>query len=176
MPPAYTVTRRERARRSLYIAHLLSVCSLVLIHGGNEAQAIAALLHDAVEDRGGQPTFDKIVRRFGPDVASMVADCTDAWGEPKPPWRARKEAYLAALPHKPPSSLLVSLADKVDNAKAILNDYQAIGNGVWNRFNGGREGTIWYYKTLSTIFERVMPGPLTSQLASAVRGFADKPA
>jgi (p)ppGpp synthase/HD superfamily hydrolase len=136
-----------------YVSHLLAVCSIVIAHGDDEDQAIAALLHDAVEDQGGQPTRDEIDRRFGGNVAKIVADCTDAWTDPKPPWRARKVAYLAALPGKPPRSLLVSLADKVHNAQAIAEDRRALGEEIWNRFTGGREGTIWYYGALSDFFD-----------------------
>jgi (p)ppGpp synthase/HD superfamily hydrolase len=126
-----------------YIAHLLSVSSRVL-SAGTEVQAIAGLLHDAAEDQGGQATLDDVRKRFGDDVAQIVSDCTDSWIEPKPAWRPRKEAYLTLLPKKRPSSLLVSLADKVDNAEAILNDYRNIGEDLWERFTGGREGTVWY--------------------------------
>src|SRR6476659_4674349 len=111
-----------------YIAHLLSVSSRVLSEGGTEVQAIAGLLHDAAEDQGGEATLAVVRKRFGDDVAQIVADCTDAWVEPKPDWRPRKEAYLRDLPKKPATSLLVSLADKVDNAEAILSDYEQIGD------------------------------------------------
>ncbi len=94
-----------------YISHLMTVAALVIETGGDEDQAIAALLHDAVEDKGGADTLEKIRATFGETVAMIVSDCTDAWTEPKPPWRARKEAYLLALPDKPQRSLLVSLAD-----------------------------------------------------------------
>jgi (p)ppGpp synthase/HD superfamily hydrolase len=136
-------------------------------------QAIAALLHDAAEDQGGQATLDEIRQRFGSRVAAIVADCTDSWVEPKPAWRPRKEAYLAALPHKPSSSLLVSLADKTDNAEAILHDYRNLGDGLWSRFTGGHEGTVWYYLTISAIFDRVMPGALAADLSRAVSQFAN---
>ena len=105
-----------------YIAHLLSVSSRVLSAGGTEVQAIAGLLHDAAEDQGGYDTLNDIRRRFGADVAQIVSDCTDSWIEPKPDWLLRKEAYISLLPAKAASSLLVSLADKVDNAEAILNE------------------------------------------------------
>ena len=154
-----------------YVAHLLSVCGRVLTHRGSEVQAIAALLHDAAEDQGGQPTLDEISRRFGSAVAAIVADCTDSWVEPKPEWRPRKEAYLATLPHKPAQSLLVSLADKTDNAEAILSDYRVMGDDLWSRFTGGREGTIWYYRSLSAIFDRALPGPLAADLSRAVAQF-----
>ena len=118
-----------------YVAHLLAVCSLVIEHGGSEDQAIAALLHDAAEDQGGETILGEIRARYGPAVAEIVADCTDAWTEPKPAWRPRKEAYLAALPSKPRGSLLVSLADKTHNAGAILGDYRRMGEALWDRFN-----------------------------------------
>ena len=154
-----------------YIAHLLSVSSRVLSAGGTEVQAIGGLLHDAAEDQGGQATLDTIRQRFGNDVAQIVADCTDSWVEPKPAWRPRKEAYLSILPRKPASSLLVSLADKVDNAEAILNDYRNIGDDLWARFTGGRDGTIWYYRKLNEIFNAVLPGALAQQLAVTVSHF-----
>jgi (p)ppGpp synthase/HD superfamily hydrolase len=154
-----------------YIAHLLSVSSRVLSAGGTEVQAIAGLLHDAAEDQGGQAALDVIQARFGVEVAEIVSDCTDSWVEPKPPWRPRKEAYLAILPKKAPTSLLVSLADKVDNAEAILNDYRSIGEGLWERFTGGREGTIWYYRELSAIFSGALSGPLARELCLTVSQF-----
>jgi (p)ppGpp synthase/HD superfamily hydrolase len=154
-----------------YIAHLLAVSSRVLSAGGTEVQAIAGLLHDAAEDQGGQATLEIIRKRFGSEVAQIVADCTDAWTEPKPEWRPRKEAYLSALPTRPATSLLVSLADKVDNAEAILNDYRQIGDDLWGRFTGGREGTIWYYRALSNVFDRALPSPLARDLARLVSLF-----
>ncbi|MGJ5045606.1 HD domain-containing protein [Bradyrhizobium oligotrophicum] len=154
-----------------YIAHLLSVSSRVLSAGGSEVQAIAGLLHDAAEDQGGQATLDEIRRRFGDGVAEIVADCTDSWVDPKPAWRPRKEAYLAKLPLKPASSLLVSLADKVDNAEAIARDLDEVGDAVWQRFTGGKDGTIWYYRTLSSIFDQALPGSLARQLAQTVGAF-----
>jgi (p)ppGpp synthase/HD superfamily hydrolase len=156
-----------------YVSHLLAVCALVIEHGGSEDQAIAALLHDAAEDQGGEATLNEIRARFGAAVADIVADCTDSWTEPKPPWRPRKEAYLAALPSKPSTSLLVSLADKVHNASAILGDYQVLGDKLWDRFKGGREGTIWYYRSVSKVFDKAMPGALAEQLSRTVRQFAD---
>lgn len=155
-----------------YVSHLLAVSALVIENGGDENQAIAGLLHDAAEDQGGAATLAAIRQLFGEDVAAIVADCTDAWGEPKPPWRARKEAYLAALPQKPPRSLLVSLADKTHNARAILNDYRRIGDALWPRFAGGKDGTLWYYGALAAIFARALPGPLARELTENVAGFS----
>ncbi|MGJ5195444.1 HD domain-containing protein [Bradyrhizobium sp. SZCCHNRI3052] len=164
-------TQLRKGSNVPYVAHLLSVSSRVLSAGGSEVQAIAGLLHDAAEDQGGQATLDEIRRRFGDGVAGIIADCTDSWVDPKPEWRPRKEAYLARLPLKPASSLLVSLADKVDNAEAIASDLDEVGDVVWQRFTGGRDGTIWYYRTLSRIFDEALPGPLARQLARTVAAF-----
>jgi len=154
-----------------YMSHLLSVSALVLKNGGDEDQAIAGLLHDAVEDQGGLPTLEAIRERFGDRVASIVSDCTDSWAEPKPPWRKRKETYIAALPGKRPESLLVSLADKTDNARAIMGDYREIGDEVWTRFTGKKEGTRWYYQSLTEFFSKSYPGPLASELSRTVTFF-----
>jgi (p)ppGpp synthase/HD superfamily hydrolase len=169
---------RDQVRKGAgtpYIAHLMSVSALVLEHGGNEDQAIAGLLHDAAEDQGGAQTLGIIRERFGEAVAKIVADCTDAWEEPKPAWRPRKEAYLAALPGKDPASLLVSLADKTHNARAILADYCTLGDALWGRFTGGREGTLWYYRSLAEAFRSALPGPLADELARTVAEFAEEP-
>jgi (p)ppGpp synthase/HD superfamily hydrolase len=165
---------REQTRKGSgipYMAHLLSVSSRVLSAGGTEVQAIGGLLHDAAEDQGGETTLETIRTRFGAEVARIVADCTDSWTEPKPEWRMRKETYLSALPAKPATSLLVSLADKVDNAEAILSDYRQIGDDLWDRFTGRRDGTLWYYRTLSSIFDRALPGPLARDLSRTVSLF-----
>ena len=155
-----------------YISHLMSVAALVVEHGGNEDQAIGALLHDAAEDQGGEATLAEIRGKFGDPVADIVSDCTDSWVEPKPSWGPRKEAYLAALPNKPMQSLLVSLADKTHNAEAILFDYREIGDLIWRRFTGGADGTRWYYDALAKVFVKAMPGRLTDRLERAVAGFS----
>jgi (p)ppGpp synthase/HD superfamily hydrolase len=155
-----------------YMSHLLSVSALVLKNGGDEDQAIAGLLHDAAEDQGGVATLEAIRDRFGDRVANIVADCTDSWTDPKPPWRERKEAYITALPGKKPESLLVSLADKTDNARAIMGDYRETGDEVWARFTGKKDGTRWYYQTLSERFSKHYPGPLAAELARTVAAFA----
>ena len=151
-----------------YIAHLMSVCALVLENGGDEDQAIAALLHDAVEDQGGKRTLAEIERRFGRHVAAMVDDCTDADVFPKPPWRDRKERYLAHLPAMNPDSVLVSMADKVHNARSILRDLKKDGSSVWRRFTGEKEGTIWYYQQLANFFSIHSSSPLAVELVEIV--------
>jgi (p)ppGpp synthase/HD superfamily hydrolase len=150
----------------------MTVAALVVEHGGNEDQAIGALLHDAAEDQGGVKTLEDIRRRLGDAVAEIVSDCTDAWTEPKPDWRARKEAYLANLSAKPKQSLLVSLADKTHNAEAILFDYRVLGDPLWQRFNGGAEGTRWYYSALARVFSQTIPGRLSDRLSRAVAAFS----
>lgn len=131
-----------------YIAHLLAVTAIVLENGGTEEEAIAALLHDAVEDQGGARMREEIRSRFGDGVVAIVDGCTDAEVVPKPPWRERKEAYVAHLASASPSVLLVSSSDKLHNARAVLSDYRRLGEELWSRFTGGREGTLWYYRAL----------------------------
>ena len=143
-----------------YVAHLLAVTSLVLEAGGDEDEAIAALLHDAAEDQGGRATLDEIRDRFGETVAEIVAGCTDSWTIPRPPWRKRKEATIAHLRTASASVRLVSAADKLHNARTILADYRTLGEALWSRFNGGREGTLWYYRSLVEVMQDAGPAPL----------------
>jgi (p)ppGpp synthase/HD superfamily hydrolase len=166
--------QRRKGTAIPYVSHLLAVASLTLEHGGDEEQAIAALLHDAAEDQGGAERLADIAARFGPDVAAIVADCTDSWTEPKPPWRARKEAYLAHLPARPARSLLVSLADKTHNARAIVADLRVHGDALWGRFTGGAEGTIWYYGALAAVFAEALPCPLADELTRTVAQMREK--
>ena len=143
-----------------YVTHLFAVCSLVLEDGGTEDEAIAALLHDGPEDQGGQPVLDEIGVRFGDAVAAIVADLSDALpalGEEKPPWRARKEAYLRRLSAASPSVVRVSIADKLHNARSIRLDVDLVGEAVWGRFNAAREEQAWYYRELLRIFRERLP-------------------
>lgn len=151
-----------------YIAHLLAVAAIVLEHGGNEDEAIAALLHDAIEDQGGAATRAEIRRRFGETVVQIVDGCSDAETMPKPPWRPRKEAYLAHLRQASPSVRLVSAADKLHNARAILADYRAIGDTLWQRFSGRKEGTLWYYRSVVGSLRAAGTTPLVEELARVV--------
>ena len=138
-----------------YVAHLLGVASIALEHGADEDEAIAALLHDAIEDQGGDTARQEIRTRFGERVTEIVDGCTDAETDPKPPWRERKEAYLAHLPEAPRSVLLVSASDKLYNARALLSDLRVHGETLWSRFQGGREGTLWYYRALADTYMRI---------------------
>jgi GTP pyrophosphokinase len=136
-----------------YVSHLLGVASLVIEETGTETQAIAALLHDVLEDT--PATYEDICERFGAAVADIVKACTYSSAEPKPPWRPRKEAYLADLPSASPDALLVSVADKVHNARSILMDLRSGGVGMFERFTGGREGTLWYYRSLVSTYRSI---------------------
>ena len=145
-------TQIRKGTGTPYISHLLAVASLVLEAGGDEDEAIAALLHDAVEDQGGVSVLDDIRTRFGGRVAEIVEGCSECYGEPKPPWRERKEAYLLHLTTSSPSVLLVSISDKIHNARSVLTDYRRIGEDLWGRFKGGRDGTLWYYRELLSVY------------------------
>ena len=153
-----------------YISHLLGVASIALEFGADEDQAIAALLHDAVEDQGGLERLADIRARFGERVARIVMDCTDAVEDPKPEWRSRKERYVASLAGKHRDSLIVSLADKTHNAEAIAADRAQIGDAIWDRFTGGQQGSIWYYRELVGAFAIPFPDQV-ARLARAVSSF-----
>jgi (p)ppGpp synthase/HD superfamily hydrolase len=151
-----------------YVAHLLSVASLVLEAGGDEDLAMAALLHDVVEDCGGAPMLKEIRRRFGKRVAHVVDGCTDTDLDPKPPWRQRKEDYIAHLRTADADTRLVSAADKLHNVRSIVAAYREIGDRVWERFHGKRDGTLWYYRSLLDEFQRKKSSPLIRELERAV--------
>lgn len=144
-----------------YIAHLLEVCSLVWADGGDEDEAIAALLHDAIEDQGDKIDLDEIRDRFGERVATIVEVCTDVMGhagQAKPPWLARKRAHLHHLEDAPADALRVVAADKFANARAILDDRKARSPEIWRRFNGGALGTAWYYQQMADLLTQRLTG------------------
>jgi (p)ppGpp synthase/HD superfamily hydrolase len=141
-------TQTRKGSGTPYIAHLLGVASTTMEHGGNEDETIAALLHDAVEDQGGDATAQRIRAELGDRVAELVLALSDSTVEPKPPWRARKEAYLAHLATTDDGVRLVSMADKLYNALSIVRDLRRHGPSTFERFTGGREGTLWYYDAL----------------------------
>ncbi|MDQ3227914.1 MAG: HD domain-containing protein, partial [Chloroflexota bacterium] len=132
-----------------YIGHLLAVAAIAIEHGASEDEAIGALLHDAVEDQGGKPTLRKIRRRYGKRVARIVDGCTDTDKMPKPPWCQRKKDFVASLHTASPSIRLVVAADKLHNARAVLSDYRNDGEAVWSNFTTGRDGTLWYYRSVT---------------------------
>jgi GTP pyrophosphokinase len=151
-----------------YISHLLGVASIALEYGANEDEAIAALLHDAIEDQGGAATREEIRRRFGDVVTEIVDGCTDSDQTPKPPWLQRKEAYIAHIPTASASVRLVSAADKLHNAWSILKDYRLLGDAVWERFQGGKHGTLWYYRSLVKAFYTAGSTPLVEEFERVV--------
>ena len=137
-----------------YISHPLGVAGLVLEAGGDEDLAIAALLHDVVEDCGGRPVLAEVRHKFGKRVADIVQGCSDSFEEPKPPWRERKVQYLAHLRSAGCDERLVSAADKLHNVRTVLNDYREFGEPIWERFKGKRDGTLWYYRALANEFKQ----------------------
>jgi (p)ppGpp synthase/HD superfamily hydrolase len=168
---------RVQARKGTqvpYIAHVLGVASLVLEYDGTETEAIAALLHDALEDAPADFPVHRvreiIAVRFGRDVLDIVEHCTDTTEQPKPPWRERKARYLAAAEHTPPAAMKVSAADKLHNLRALIRDYRRHGNDLWARFNpeAGQNGTLGYHRALAEVYQRRMPGPLADDLNRAM--------
>ena len=151
------------------MSHLLNVCGLVIQDGGSEDEAIAALLHDAPEDQGGEVMLAEIEGEFGSDVARIVAECSDTFETPKPPWRERKERYLAHLPEASDSALRVSVADKLDNARAILIDYERLGEDLWARFHPDAD-QLWYYRALVTSYRAIdhFHSPMIDELDGVV--------
>jgi len=158
---------RKRTGRP-YIGHLLSVTSLVIEYGGDEEMAIAALLHDAVEDQGGLPRLREIRRKFGKRVARIVDGCTDCYAEPKPPWRERKLAYLERVAKEQVDVRLVSAADKLSNARETLYELREHGDSVFEKFEGKKEGTLWYYRALVEAYRKAGTGPLVDELDRVV--------
>ena len=159
---------RKGSAQIPYLAHLMSVAALVLENGGDEEQAIAALLHDAIEDQGDRTSVPELRERFGDRVARIVDACSDTDQRPKPPWLGRKQAYIDRMQTEPEDVLLVALADKVHNARSTVADLRVHGDATWRKFGGTVEQQLWYYRSLSGLFSRRMPGPLADELARLV--------
>ena len=162
----------RKGKSTPYINHLMAVAAIIGSNGGTEDQVIGALLHDAIEDCVGEiPKIDEQIRElFGEEVLAIVEGCTDAYEDPKPDWKPRKEAYLAHLRELPNDSpiLLVSLADKVHNARSIVRDLNEVGDTLWGRFSAKKEESLWYYRSLAEIFEAKIPGWLSGELRRLV--------
>jgi GTP pyrophosphokinase len=163
-------TQTRKGTAAPYIGHLMGVASIVLDDGGSEDEAIAALLHDAAEDRGGRERLADIRARFGDAVARIVEDCTDSWETPKRPWAERKGDYIRHAQTLPPMSLRVSAADKVHNAYAILRDLRNMGEEVWSRFNAGADDVVAYYASLVRAYREAGGGRLVDELDRIVGG------
>ena len=160
-----------------YISHLMAVSALVLEYGGNEDQAIAALLHDAAEDCGGRPMLDTVRVMFGNEVASIVECCTDTFEEPKPAWRPRKEAYLERMKHEPERARLVVTADKLHNLSNTLRDIRTKGVDRWiigtaGTPNGSAEKQLWYYRACRDALATGWTSPLLDEFSQAVGDLA----
>lgn len=141
-----------------YLGHLLSVAALVIEAGGDETAAIAALLHDTAEDAGGDATLAEIEEMFGEQVADIVRECSDTVEIPKPPWKHRKQAYIDHLADASDTAVLVSLADKLDNARAILRDLRSEKEALWQRFSVKDPAEhLWYYRSLLKQFQQRLP-------------------
>jgi len=160
--------QRRKGSGVPYISHLLAVCALTIEYGGDEDEAIAALLHDAIEDQGGETARVEILRQFGPRVTEIVEGCTDTDESPKPPWRARKEAYVRHVAEASPSVRLVSACDKIHNARSLVMDYRICGEQLWGRFTGGRRGTLWYYRAMVTALRIAEESPVVQELDRVV--------
>ena len=162
---------REQARKASgvpYVAHLLGVASLVLEEGGSEDMVIAALLHDAAEDQGGEQILGEISAIFGAEVARWVRQASDSFTRPKPEWEARKRHHLAEIPAADREARLIMLADKVHNARSILADHARVGAVVWERFSVPRDRTLWYYESLLEVFDRELSPVLYDTLCECV--------
>src|SRR3954469_23415680 len=173
----YTRVHHEHQRRKggdiPYLAHLLGVASLVLEDEGDEDEAIAALLHDVVEDGGGPAALAEIREQFGDRVAAIVDGCSDSDEDPKPPWQERKRAYIDHLRTAAESGLRFSLADKLHNSRAITEDLRRIGDELWNRFRpGSAPAQIWYYRSVADVMLERRPGPRADELDRAVNHMA----
>ncbi|HEX6162974.1 MAG TPA: HD domain-containing protein [Vicinamibacterales bacterium] len=173
MAYAYQVHANQRRKGTgiPYLAHILGVTAIAMEYGADEDQAIAALLHDAAEDGGGEATLAEIRARFGDAVADIVLGCSDSLvedPEDKLPWQERKENYLAHLENASQSVCFVSAADKLHNVRSIIRDYHEHGEEIWNRFQGRRDGTLWYYETVADTLIRRHRSPLTRDLQDEV--------
>jgi len=144
------------------------VTSIVIEYGGDEEMAIAALLHDAVEDQGGLPRLREIRKKFGKRVAHIVDGCTDSYTVPKPPWHERKLAYIERVAGESGDIRLVSAADKLSNARETLHELRVHGDSVFEKFEGKKEGTLWYYRALVEVFRKAGTGPLIDELDRVV--------
>jgi len=158
----------RKKTRIPYIAHILGVAAIAMEYGANETEAIAALLHDAVEDCGGAKRLRDIELKFGKDVARIVEGCTDTDQTPKPPWLERKKTYIEHVRHASMPIKLVSASDKLHNVRAILMDYRKEGERLWSRFNGGKQGALWYYRALVNAFSDKRMQPLLQELDRTV--------
>ncbi|GAB6164901.1 HD domain-containing protein [Thermostilla marina] len=167
---ASTLHRKQvrKIGQTPYVGHLLRVCGTVLEFGATEDEAVAALLHDALEDQNRPGLAEEIADRFGKAVLEMVAALSDSTEQPRPPWRARKEAFLARLREATSSVRLIAAADKLDNVRSTITALKVFGDEIWTRFHGGRDGTLWYYRQIVAVLTEASEHALVAELADAV--------
>lgn len=179
----YAATKHAQQTRKAsdvpYLSHLLGVCSIVMANTPDEDVWIAALLHDAIEDQGGEPTAQEIEMQFGKRVSDLVRGCSEMTAEvdrPKPTWLERKRGYLAKLPHMEPAVMLISVSDKLHNARSVLADWLKCGDDVYCRFSKGKIGTHWYYQEMIKVYREVGTAPphLVKALEETVAQFAPR--
>jgi (p)ppGpp synthase/HD superfamily hydrolase len=166
--------QRRKDPRVPYIAHLLSVAALVLEDGGNEEEAIAALLHDAIEDQGGLKTRNEIQRQFGDRIVAIVESCTESETFPKPPWLERKQRYIEQLRQASCSARRVSLADKLHNARSLLASLHQEGDRIWQHFHGGKAQTLWFYDALLQVYRSTGADFMTEEFARVITEIAKR--
>ncbi|MDY7021002.1 MAG: HD domain-containing protein [Cyanobacteriota bacterium] len=161
-------TQTRKVGNIPYISHLLSVAALVLEAGGNEDEAISALLHDSIEDQGGAKTRQEIYQRFGESVVKIVDGCTESETIPKPPWKERKLRYLDQIQNANSSVKLVSLADKLHNGRSLLIEYHQLGDELWKIFSNGKAEMLWFYESLLEIYQQTPHTQLVEEFSQIV--------
>jgi len=154
-----------------YISHPMAVASIVLEGGGDEDEAIAALLHDVIEDCGGRPREEEIRSRFGDRVADLVVAVTDAWESPKPPWQERKDATIEHLKTADPSVRLLKSADLLCNIRSLMTEYLERGEAVWQHFRAGCERTLWYYRAAAAAIRQAGGSPSLVLVEAEIKRF-----
>jgi len=160
--------QKRKATGAPYMAHILGVTAIVLEDGGSEEEAIAALLHDAAEDQGGEEILLTIREKFGEKVEQIVRECSDTLVSPKPPWKERKENHLHVVETALPETLRIMQADKVYNARNLQRTLIEQGPQTWQNFKGGREGTLWYFRQMHALLSRTRSGYLMKELARLI--------
>ncbi len=166
-------TQRRKGSGVPYIAHLLAVASLVIEDGGDETQAIAALLHDAIEDQGGDTARQEIRRKFGEHVLAIVETCSESDTKPKPPWKERKDRLLRQMREASPEALRVAVADKLHNLRSIVADRERQGEDIWKRFSSGKDAQLWFYHSFTEIVRGRFESPMMTEIERLERILAD---
>lgn len=169
-------SQKRKGSGAPYFAHIMGVTALVLEDGGSEEEAIAALLHDSAEDQGGKAMLAAIRDKFGEKTARIVEECSDTLVAPKPPWKKRKENHLRVLETASDETIRIMLADKVYNARNLLRGLTEHGDQVWENFKGGRDGTLWYFRQMHTLFSQRHSGYMLNEFTRLIQAIETFPA